>query len=559
MLQLEGNEMKRIFWAVCVLILVLASALVVGCGSDNESATTTAASTSATTAGGTETTAGGTETTAGGTETTAGGETPVLGGTLKWVSGSQPGGNQVGIPWKYNASIPPYLLPVVEPLIISDAAGNLQPWLAKSWEIADDYLSITFVLRDDVKFHDGTPFNAEAVKWNIDHQIEAKAPTTGKMKSVEVIDEYTVKLNLTEWDGLLLNQMTNSIQCLLFISPTAYDTNGETWAETHPVGTGPFILESWDSTVGAKFVKNPDYRETGKPYLDAIEFSFLTDPTAAIMTVKSGQADVGYFFRGSLVDQKKALADAGYPMHYYENGMGIYAMFPDSSNADSPLANPTMRMAIEYATDKETICSSVGYGLWTPVWQACAPANAAYDPNLEPQRKYDVAKAKELLTEAGYDGTVINLYTLTTDGQLSQALQSMWKDAGINSEIVIMDQPSWVGKMGEGWTNGYLISAIGTNPVWVANLPRYFAAPPISYVSVQRPEVVNQALADVRAEKDLAGVVSMTKEMIKAINDDATVLPLFMHEADYNVSEKVHNFGYDISGQWNTAEMWIEQ
>jgi MarR-like DNA-binding transcriptional regulator SgrR of sgrS sRNA len=76
---------------------------------------------------------------------------------------------------------------------------------------------------------------------------------------------------------------------------------------------------------------------------------------------------------------------------------------------------------------------------------------------------------------------------------------------------------------------------------------------------MDRPEVVSQALAEVKAAQDLAGVVSTTQEILKAVNDDATCLPLFMHEADYNVSVKVHNFGYNISGQWNAAEIWIEE
>jgi peptide/nickel transport system substrate-binding protein len=527
---------KRICGIGLVILLILGLLVVVGCGKDDTTATTAS----------------------GGTATTAA-QTPVVGGTLRWVSGSQPAGIQIGVPWKYNASVPPYLLPVVEPLIIADETGNLQPWLAKSWEVAADNLSITFKLRDDVKFHDGTPFNAEAVRWNIDQQIAAKGPTTANMTSVEVVDEFTVKLNLKAWDALLLNQITNSIQCLLFISPTAYQANGETGAESKLVGTGPFMLQSWDNTVGAKMVKNPNYWQKGKPYLDEIDFTFLSDPTAAIMAVKGGQADVGYFFRGSLVDQKKALEDAGYPMYYYKNGMGIYAMFPDSGNASSPLANATLRQAIEYATDKETLCKSVGYGLWTPVYQACSPANAAYNASLEPQRKFDLTKAKELLTQAGYNGQVIKLYTLQSDSALSQAIQSMWKTAGITSEIVLMDQPSWVANMNKGWTDGYLISAIGTNPVWVSNLPRYLATPPISYVSMARSDALNTALTQAKAAKDLAGVIAKTQEIVKVVNDEAVLLPLFMHEADYNVSTKVHNFGYDISGQWNAAEIWIEK
>jgi peptide/nickel transport system substrate-binding protein len=531
--------MKKAILSYFILILVIASLLAISC-----SPKTTTTSSSTTTS----------KTTTTSVSTTA---TPIRGGTITVVTGSQPAGNQVGVPWKYNASVPPFLTPVVEPLITSDPSGKLLPWLAKSWKIADDYLSITFTLRNDVKFHDGTPLNAAAAKWNIDQQIAAKAATTGNMKSVETIDEFTFKINLTAWDDTLLNQMTNCIQQLAFISPTTYQANGDTWAQSHPIGTGPFTLVSWDSTVGAKMVRNPNYWQTGKPYLDEIDFKFLTDPTAAIMTLQSGQADMANIFRGAYVDQKAALAAAGYPMVYYKNGSGIYAMFPDSANATSPLANGTLRQAIEYATDKEALCKSVGYGLWTPTWQACPPANAAYNPNLQTQRKYDLAKAKQLIAQSGYNGTdVINIYTLTTDSALSQAIQSMWKAAGINAQIVIMDQPSWVAKMGAGWTNGYLISAIGTNPIWLSTLPRYFASPAISYVSMARSASLNQAFADARASKDLPTLLSTTQNMIKVINDDAMMLPLFMHEADYNVSNKIQNPGFDVSGIWNTADIW---
>ena len=526
--------MKKGILFTCLLILVISSLLAMSCTSSSTPVPTSApATTAAPTATG-----------------------PVKGGSLTMVTGFLPAGNQVGIPWKYNANVPSFLPPVNEPLITSDAAGNLKPWLATSWKIADDFLSITFDLRKDVKFSDGTPLNAEAAKWNIEQQIAGKAPTSGLMKSVEATGEYSFKINLSGWDATLMNMMTNYIQCLSFISPTAYKANGETGAQSKLVGTGPFMLTSWDMNVGAKFVKNPNYWQPGKPNLDEINYKFLSDPNAAIMTVMSGQADIGYLFRGSYVDQKSAMEKAGYPMFYYKNGMGVYGAFPDSVNPTSPLANAKLREAIEYATDKEALCKSVGYGLWTPTWQACPPGNAAYNPNLT-ARKFDLAKAKALIAESKYNGTdEINLYVLNTDSALAQAMQSMWKAAGINAKIVIFDQPSWVAKMNQGWTNGYLVSALGANPIWIATLPRYFASPPISYVSMARSADLNKALADARASKDLAGLIAKTKDMIKAINDDAMMLPLFQHEADFNVSNKIQDFGFDVAGIWNTADIW---
>jgi ABC-type transport system substrate-binding protein len=144
----------------------------------------------------------------------------------------------------------------MEPLLHATAAGELKPWLAESYKVADDLTSITFNLRKGVKFQDGTDFNAQAAKWNLDNQIQAKRQPY--WKSVEVIDDYTIRLNLTQWQNSILSFLADETDSWM-VSPAAFQKNGIDWMRKNPVGTGPFKFVSFASDTGLKTVRNPDY------------------------------------------------------------------------------------------------------------------------------------------------------------------------------------------------------------------------------------------------------------------------------------------------------------
>ena len=184
----------------------------------------------------------------------------------------------------------------------ADESGNPVPGLAESWVISDDGMSYTFNLRHDVEFHDGTPFNAAAVKFSLDRII---APDTqsqlaitliGPYASTDVVNEYTAKVNFSEPYAPFLGNL--SLPYMAMVSPTAVEKWGADY-QLHQVGTGPFIFKEYVPNERLVLERNPDYnwapsfaQHTGPAYLDRVVFRFLPDSSARIRALEAGDVDV---------------------------------------------------------------------------------------------------------------------------------------------------------------------------------------------------------------------------------------------------------------------------
>jgi len=143
-------------------------------------------------------------------------------------------------------------------LIAVTAKPNVfEPVLATSWELAEDRKYYTFKLRQGVKFHDGSPFNAHVVKWNHERILESDRPILTKVTSIDVIDDYTIKYNLSNWDSIVLYEF--SLSTCFIISQAAAEKKGVKWLETNIVGTGPFKLKDYKRSTHHIYEKFDDY------------------------------------------------------------------------------------------------------------------------------------------------------------------------------------------------------------------------------------------------------------------------------------------------------------
>jgi peptide/nickel transport system substrate-binding protein len=364
--------------------------------------------------------------------------TPKYGGTLKLAWDASPAGS-VGWPAVLTGDAGFGSQLIFEPLLRGDAKGGLFPCLAESYKTADDKLSITFILRKGVKFHDGTDFNAKAAKWNLDQMIAAKAQPF--WNSVDAVDDYTVRVNLNRWTNFVINSFADTNPSWM-VSPTAYDKNGDTWTKNNPVGTGPFKFVSFTRDGDYKVVRNPDYWQKGLPYLDGIQIQYITDATTRKMAGLSGSIDVMTIAPGQLsVD----MANAGFTIKTKMETVNI--LMGDSANADSPWANQKVREAAEYALDREGLAKTFGYGYWQAPYQIPSRTTGIYNPNFSLGRKFDPAKAKQLLTEAGYpNGFKTTLAVGPTTGynkDVTVALQSFWAAIGIQADLQYPDLGAW--------------------------------------------------------------------------------------------------------------------
>lgn len=408
-----------------LLILLVGTSLLIGCSKAATTTTTSAPPQTTTTAATTS------QPTAVPSQTTASPTTPAVnkyGGTLKIIIIAGPQ-NAGGLPWEvFGPDATSYQF-CYDPLLRGDNKGGVVPWLATSYKLADDKKSVTFTLQKGVKFHDGTDFNAQAAKWNMDNYI--KNPMNQYWASTEVIDDYTIKVNFRMWVNTILNSFTGNAAWM--ISPTAFEKNGADWARNNPVGTGPFKFESFQRDVGYKVVRNPDYWQKGKPYLDAIQIAYIADP----MTQKAAmQAGEYHMLQSEPSKTAKDLENAG--LKTYFQLVTVYSFMPDTAHPDSPYAKQQVREAVEYALDRESMATAFSNGYWKAQYQIPFPASSAFNPNFTLARKYDVNKAKQLLADAGYAQgftTTILVNPAIIDRNIAVALQSNLAAIGITATL----------------------------------------------------------------------------------------------------------------------------
>ena len=222
--------------------------------------------------------------------------------------------------------------PALETLLRTDMTGKPVPWLATAVKEDPKAMTVTLTIRKGVKFHDGTDFNAEAVKWNLDQQVADKGLGTDNIKSVEILNDSTVRINLTAWDSTFISNLAQPTG--LMISPAAFKKNGKDWCTNNPVGTGPFQIVSRQKDVRSTFKKFDGYWQKGKPYLDKIEFTPIQDPLMREMSLKKKEIDL----MGTInANNLKGLEKEGLTVIRRTQPAGARALVFDSANPKSPL------------------------------------------------------------------------------------------------------------------------------------------------------------------------------------------------------------------------------
>jgi peptide/nickel transport system substrate-binding protein len=436
-----------------------------------------------------------------------------------------------------------YAPPFFNRLIAIDDQGDLQPELALSWNTSADGKTITFKLRQGVKFHDGTDFNAAAVKFNLDKLLAPNPVILDGIDSVDIVDRYTVKVTLTRFNNLILYQLATSFACYMY-SPTALQKNSPDWATTHPVGTGPFILKDFQPTTSMTFAKNPDYWDKGFPYLDGMKISSVMNPMTQMMTFQAGQANAIY---DAVPTTAAQLRDAGYHLEIAPGS--VYTLSFDSKNSDI-FKNVKVRQAIEYAVDKEAITNGPGLGLYKPIYQVVNSNSRDYNKSCPP-RKYDPAMAKKLLTEAGYpSGFSFKGYfqdNTWKDGVV--AVQSYLDKVGIKMEINYVNSAAYsqiraLGKIEKGAAAQATLNATSNN---LFMLDFYFRSDSAIYQYVARPAGSDALIDQAKATRDPAATTKLNQQILKMLYDDATVVPLWQNPRIVVLDKSVQDAGWFIN------------
>jgi peptide/nickel transport system substrate-binding protein len=312
------------------------------------------------------------------------------------------------------------------------------PQLATSWSWSDDNLSLTLKLRPNVVFHDGEPFNAEAVKYSIErHQSmtgSQRKAELGPLKSVEAVDSLTVKLNLSASFVPLVGYLSD--RAGMMVSPKAAKELGDKFT-TAPVCAGPFKFKervAQDRIVVDKFDK---YWNKDNIHFDQIVFRTLPDPTVRLANLRSGQLDL--IERIAPIDVASVKSEGRFMVEENtELGWnGLLYNIGAGEKAKGPMgSDPRIREAFELSIDRDGLVQAMSKGQYTPGNQWVSPSNAFYDKQ-HPIQKRDIAKAKALLAAAGNPNPVVTLVTPTQTEtvQFAQIIQAMTRDAGFDVKI----------------------------------------------------------------------------------------------------------------------------
>ncbi|TXK79829.1 ABC transporter substrate-binding protein [Paenibacillus sp. N3.4] len=458
---------------------------------------------------------------------------------------------------------------IYDSLVVQLPDGSIKPWLATEWTVSPDGLSYTFKLRKDVKFHDGTPFNAEAVKYSYDRILDPATKAANSValikpyKSSEVIDDSTIKINLETPSRAFLGNLSQAL--LGIVSPTAAKKYGDQFGK-NPVGSGPFSFVKWEENATIQVKRSPDYNwapdivaNKGKSYLDQITFSIVPEEATRVGSVQSKQV-----LAGETVPPQNIVSLKSDPnvQVYQVNTTGLpYTLFINQRKA--PWGDVKARQALQAAIDVDAIVKTLYLGTYARAWSPLTPGVIGYDNSLENGVKPDIAKANKLLDELGWvkgadgvrekDGKKLTLHYV--DGSpnrekrndIAVIIQQQLKQVGIVVEVEITKDTANV-VYTKGAYDIYGNSQVNSDPN--ALYAFYHTSDPKARPSLpgNADPQVDKWLEQGAIEADDAKRVDLYKKVQKSIIDNAVIIPIYVFPYTVAASKTVKGLKFDSLG-----------
>jgi len=333
---------------------------------------------------------------------------------------------------------------IYEPLVMLDVKLGIKPGLAESWQQPDPK-TVVFKLRRGVKFHDGTEFNAEAARFNFNRmKTEPKSVRKGEVASidsVDVVDAYTIRLNLKRPDAALLATLTD--RAGMMVSPkVAQERGAELERNAKGAGTGPFEFVEWVKDSHLVIKRNEGYwNKQGGPYLDRVRYRPIPDDTVKLQSLQTGEIDVMDYVqprdvaavkadRNVVVVDVPSLADFAYQLNHTR----------------PPFATKALRQAVAYSLDLEQIVKGVWLNVGVPANGPIPPTSWAYDRSIAPIKR-DLTRVKAKLAEGGQPNGFT--FTMTTNNipinvQEAEVIQAQLREAGITMKIKLVDSATLI-------------------------------------------------------------------------------------------------------------------
>jgi len=464
---------------------------------------------------------------------------------------------------------------VYDPLFFQqmDAVGNLQltPGLAEKWEFTDT--SATLQFRRGVTFHDGSEWNADSLKWNIercvaDPKTQARANLAGVdfKNPVTVIDPFTVRLNLTRAAPALMQQLSSGgFQGNLWpISRAAFEKLGPDQYAHNPVGTGPFRFGEWRPNDRVILHRNENYWMKGAqgqplPYLDGVTYRLITEDTVRGVEVKSYNVDIVDLLAAK--DLAGLRSDPKLQVMETSRIANDYRMYFNARGG--PFAdNVNLRQAALYAIDRETMGNLLAPGASEADRFLLLPGAWAYDEKL-PYYAYDLDKAKSLMQAAGYgSGLDVTLIIINreVDRQEAQILQEMWGKVGIRTTIDAMERVALNQRILTGGGDFHVTTGRVTNNA--SNDPELSMRQYLHSMGSFNKAHVNLPAMDAALDKasstyDRDARIAGYAEVQKLDFTNPYMGYLWRQRWNWDVNKRVQSFNEPTAGPWDFRSVWL--
>jgi peptide/nickel transport system substrate-binding protein len=338
-------------------------------------------------------------------------------------------------------------------LVTIDTDLNYVPELAESWEILEGGKVYLFHLRKGVKFHDGTDFDADVVRWNYQRIVDPEekafdAPNYSIVESVEAIDAHTVKFTLKHPSMILLPVMAAYRAGFLQMSPASYKQWGKEDVRLHPVGTGPFKLARWEQNQIIVLEKNPHYFKPGLPYLDRLDLRIMKEGVTRATALRTDEVDFANWIPSEHVE--RLTKDPQLQVIRGRDAQRAQTYF----NLRKPAFQDVRvrRALLGYGIDRHAIAKTALLGLAQPLW-SFVPPGAKGHIDFGDQFAYDPETAKTLLKEAGYDEKNPLRYTLMTNAAeaslptIATIMKTQYAKLGVEVMVEVLDRPLFLRRL----------------------------------------------------------------------------------------------------------------
>jgi peptide/nickel transport system substrate-binding protein len=440
---------------------------------------------------------------------------------------------------------------IYDKLFDTDKSGNYVPMLAESYEISPDGITYTIKLKKGVKFQDGTDFNADAVKFNLDRYITEKTSSRrselAAVTKVDVVDPNTVKLTLSKAFSPLLSVLTD--RAGMMVSPEAVKKYGAEYVN-HPVGSGPYVFVEQVKGDHVTLKKNENYWN-GPVKLDEVNYRVFTNGTAAVQNLKSGQLD---FLSDVPTKEIPGVKNDSKFSIVSNPGMGYQGI--NLNTTQEPFTNKNLRQAINKAIDRETLSKVVFDGNVVPANSPFSPGNLA-NGDSDKLSKPNPEEIKSLLAKGGKpDGFTFKLQigTSPVEEQMGAVIQNMLKQYGINVELEKYEKAA----LSDNVTNGKFVAASyawSGRPDPDQNFYAFFVTGQSrNYSRISNPDL-DKLTKQAREEMVPAKRKAIYDQAMDIVHDDSGQVYLYHENTTFGFSKKVTGFEYVPDGNIRTAKL----